>query len=291
MHNQRLDSVTVRNAPVFKRKSDRLGPEDIVFRVGASIPVEEMDDIEVLFQGNPVDSTIQEEQHTLSLLQQRVGMQDFQSQELLQNSQATTALAIMAEGVRRFDDNIANVREWLGRIIMKALLLYQAYYPEGREVMVLGEDGLFVEQIWTLPKQWLYKGIGVQVTATTSSTSKELERQNKLSLFGLLTQYYGNLTQYAVQAQNPQFPEPVRLIMLKIVESLTTLVEDILEDFEIRNAAELAITFDSLRQGIEASRESALAQGAPAPPGLPPGTGSAAGTPGQPAGATGPVSG
>jgi hypothetical protein len=254
MHNQRLDSATVVNAPVFKRRADALGSEDIIFRPGGSIPVEEMDDIEPLFTGVRLDSTVEAEQHTLALLQQRIGMQDFTSQQALGNAQSTAVLAIMAESTRRFDGTIRKVRKHASSVMTKVLLLYQKYSPKGKAMMVLGEDGELVEAFLAFPEKWITDGISISVTATTSTTSKELERQNKLSLFGLVTQYYGQLTQYVLQANNPQLPEPVRMVLLRIVDGLTTLVEDILEDFDLRNAEELAIPFGDIQQGVAGIR-------------------------------------
>jgi len=285
MHNQRLDAATITNAPIFKRKADALGPDEIEFRVGAAIPVDEMDDLEVLFTGNPLNSTITEEQHTIGLLQQRIGMQDYQTQQALAGAQATTVLQIMQESARRFDEHVHNARVFMTEMMVKLLLLYQKYYPRDKAQMILGEDGVYVEQLWEFPQEWIVKGMGVSVTATTSSTSKELDRQNKLSLLGALTQYYGNLTQYLFQAFQPGLPPELQQVMFRIVHGLTSFVEDILEDFEIRNASELAIAFDSLRSEIASAQEAAAVAGAAQPPGLPPGAGLGGGAPNGAAGA------
>ena len=252
MHNQRLDSVTVRNAPVFKRKADSMLPDFITFRPGGIVPVNEMDEIEALFTGQQYDSTIGDEQHSLGMLRERLGLEDF-SQDM-NIGQSTSVLAIMAERNRRFDHTIGRTRTFMANVMTKSMLLYQKYYPEGRAIRVLGEDGIFIEMIMKFPTDTLSKGMGIDVTATTASTSKELDRQNKLALFNLITQYYGQLTQYILQAQNPQLPELVRLSMVQIVDALSTFVQDILEDFNLTHSREISGI-------IEQAREAAVTAG------------------------------
>lgn len=282
MHNQRLDSVTVRNAPVFKKKADSLLPDFISFRPGGTIPVNEMDEIETLFTGQQFDSTISDEQHTLGMLRERLGIEDF-SQDM-NIGQSTSVLAVMAERNRRFDNTIQRWRRFLSKVMTKVMMLYQKYYPEGKAFRILGEDGQYVEMTMQFPEIMLAKGMGIDVTATTASTSKELDRQNKLSLFSLITQYYGQLTQYVLQSQSPQLPEPVRMAMLQIVNALSTFVEDILEDFNLTHAREIAGVIESARQAaIGAGQQPVQPQVGPGDTGV----GAVSGAPAGDQGATG----
>lgn len=286
MHNQRLDHGSMSNSGVFKRRADSIVPDDFVLQLGSSVPVDEPDDLLPLDMGSQFDSTLQDEQHTISLLQQRLGMQDYLTQEGANAAQATTALAIMAESTRRFDLTLGRFRDFLSEVIMKVLLLYQKYYPEGKTTLILGEDGQWTEMVWQFPEKAIRDGLGIQVTATTSTTSKELERQNKLSLFGMVTQYYGQLTQYLLQAENPQLPVTVRVALLQIVDGLSTLVLDILQDYNLYQAEEIAISIEEIQErarqieaspGIPGVTESAGVEAVPGAPGAaPPGQGEAA---------------
>lgn len=286
MHNQRLDHGALANSGVFTHRADSIIPQDIVFRLGSSIPRDEPDDLTPLDMGSQFDSTLQDEQHTLNLLKERLGMQDYLGADMIAQAQATTALAAMAESTRRFDLTLGRFRDFLSEIIMKVLLLYQAYYPEGKSALVLGEDGMWTEIVWKFPERAIRDGLGIQVTATTSTTSKELERQNKLSLFGMVSQYYGQLTQYILQAENPQLPESLRVVLLRIVDGLSTLVLDILEDYDLHYASEIAISVEEIQgrsraiqenlgiPGVTESAGMAPVQGAPGGP--PQGQGEAA---------------
>lgn len=283
MHNQRIDAGTVKNAPMFKYKADSSIPGQIKFTVGGGIPVDDMDDIDVLFSGNPYDSTIEDEKQTLSLLRERVGMQDFMAQDVIANAQSTSVLAAMSESTRRFDTTIRRVRKFLARVMIKVMLLYQKYYPEGKTVLVQGEDGMLVEQAFKFPEKWITEGLVIDVTATTSTTSKELERQTKLSLFGMVTQAYGQITQYLLQAENPQLPLITRLAMLQIVDSLSTFVLDILDDFNLSKAREFATSITAIQDYAREQLRALVNQG----PGAAPGMGPVFGAPGASPGGTG----
>jgi hypothetical protein len=247
MHNQRLDAGSLKNAPIFKRKSDSIIPERLRVRLGDTIPVDDMEDLQVMPLGSQYDSTLQDELHTISLLEQRVGLRDFMTQDAAGSAQATAMLAMMAESTARFDDPLDNFREFKAAIMRKCLLLYQKYYPKEKVIAALGKDAHYVLALWQLPEKVISEDVAVAVTATTATTSKELERQNKLSLFGMVTNYYDRIIGYLVQALNPEIPEPVRMALLRIVDGLTTFVEDILSEYELYYADEITIALSELR--------------------------------------------
>lgn len=246
MHNQRLDNATVANANVTFVKDDSTTPLNFRVKPGGTYAVDDPNSVKVMPMGQKYDSTINEEQHTLSMVQQRVGIQDYIQQQTGQTS--TQAIINMQEATRKFDIVIRNIRRFMSRIMEKVMLLYQQHYPDGKTVLVLGPDGDYIEQLWQMPQKSIKYGVAIQVTATTSTTSKELERQTKLSLFNMMTQYYGQLTQYVMQANNPQMPPVVQQTMLIIVEALGMLVNSILEDFDEPNADRLVVNEDSRRE-------------------------------------------
>lgn len=265
MHNQRLDAGTLANATTFKRKSDSIVPEHIRVRLGDTIPVDDQTDLEVLQLGAKFDSTLQEENHTIGLLEQRVGLRDFMSQDAQNSGQATAMLAMMAETTARFDDPLDNMREFMAGMMRKLWALYQKHYPPAKVQAVLGEeDAMILLAAWNLPTKAVVGGLTFQMTATTATTSKELERQNKLSLFGMVTNYYDRIFGYLVQASSPQLPEMARMALLRIVDGLTTFVEDILSEYELYYADEITIAINELRQvanGMESAPPAQIASG------------------------------
>lgn len=276
-HNQRLDAMTIANANAFKKKADSLIPEDIVIRPGGTIPVDDMDDLQPLFTGQKYDSTIQEEQNTLALLRERVGLQEY-APDTLANAQSTSLTLALGESTRRFDQTVNRVRGFISRLSMKLMLLYQKYYPEGKPFFVMGQDGQMVSAMLQFPSDFIYNNVLIEVTATTSVTSAELERQNKLALFNLITQGYGQITQYAMGAENPQAPIGFRLASLAAITGISTYVADVLDDYNLSNARDLAQGLRNLKALAEFQQNQVLG----ALSGGQPGMGGVPGAPGAP---------
>ena len=261
MHNQRLDQGTLANTTMFKEKAGSRVQGPIKIRLGGSITVDEMDDLDVINIGRQYDIGIAQEQHTIKFLEQRLGWQEYNWSESAAASPATSTISMMQEKMRRFDTIIDNIRMFYSSIMTKCLLLYQKYYPEGKAYMLMGDDGLYVEEVFALDQVNFLNGVGIQTTATTSSTSRELERQAKLSVFNLLSQYYGQIEQRFIAAQNPQVPPAVKQVLMGIVVGLSEFVLEILEDFNIRIADRLTVNFQALREAAIQQAEAMALQG------------------------------
>jgi hypothetical protein len=267
MHNQRLDNATVANVVGYKYKSDSRVPGVMKLAPGRGIAVDAMDDFEPFSLGTKYDSTIAEEQHTIQFLLQRLGIDATMDMDMSSQA-ATTALSLMQERARRFDAIIRRVRKFMSRVVIKVVLLYQAYYPREKLIAALGEeDGSKVAALLQLPPRMLYEGLGIQLTATTSASSRETDRSSKLSLFNLLVQYYGQLVQYIMAMQNPQIPETARLALYAVVEGLSEFVQEILEDFNIRSKTDFTISIGELVSAAQTAATNPPA-GTPGAPGL-----------------------
>lgn len=255
MHNQRLDNATLANTVVLKTKVDSSVPMNGAFRPGMNLPVDEQDDIQPMNVGQRFDSTIGEENHTLSMLERRIGIQDFR-----RSDNATGSVMQQMQSASKSDIIIGEITEFFSRLMTKVLLLYQQYYPGGKPLVLLGADGSYVEQVFQLPPRTILQGLRIKVTATTTAESKEMARSSKLSIFNLLTQYYGQLTQYLIQSQSPQMPLVAQFALLAIVDALSAFVYEILDDFDVEQRERLTIGLDRLS---ELAAQLGPAQGAP----------------------------
>lgn len=261
MHNQRLDQGTLANSNMIIRKANSRIQSPIRIKPGGEITVDEMNEVEVVPLGRNFTSGIQDERHTISFLEQRLGWQEYQMSEQIQAQTATTTVSAMQEKMRRFDLIIDGIREFLSSVMTKSLLLYQKYYPQGKAYMLMGEDGMYIEDILHVQDLNFIDGVGIRTTATTSTVSKELERQAKLSVFNLLSQYYVQVEQRFIAAQNPQIPPPVKSVLMAIVVGLSEFVLEILEDFDIRISDRLVINFQELRDAAMQQAETLPVQG------------------------------
>lgn len=275
LHNQQVDNATLANTRFFVgrrgvvRNGTRIWPGRFL-----TVP-DPQRDIATIPMADVYPSMNQLETSCLAYSERRSGVADYQlgreSNVLGNRATATGTLALIQEGNRRFDLNVRDVRECLGAVGKKVLLLNAQFRPEGMAYFVKGSDGALVEQVLSLPDEFIADGIGMELTASTATINREIEKQGLLALFGTLTQYYQQLIQISGIAMNPQTPPPVQKLALEMADGARYLMSMIVQTYEVR-------AVDTL---LPPSLADQLAQQPPqAGPGLPP----PGGGPAQPAG-------
>ena len=257
MHNQRLDNATVVNSVSFKYKADARIPIELPLRPGGGIPVDDMDDIEAFAIGTKGDSTIDAEKHSLQVLQERIGIREIALDDAaLAKAPATTTLAILQEKGRRLDNVLRQIRRFKKRMILKAVLLYQAYYPREKLEPLFGENGnLVVEMLDGLSAQQIWDSMGINISATTSATSRELEKRSKMEMFNVLLAYYDKFANYTLQAADPNMPPVLAAVLTKMGEGLTRFVDELMSDFNLYGRREYLINIQQIVAETQAVAE------------------------------------
>jgi len=205
---------------------------------------------------------------------------------------ATTTLALLQESSRRFDLYAKDIRKAVGEIGMQALELIQQFKPAGRIYAIMGAEGQLVEKALLLPSQVnLREHLVVSTTASSSSSNREVAKQNALQGFAIMTQYFDKLFQLGAMISNPQVPPGLKKLAYGMGEASERLVTRVLEGFDLKDAAAF---MPQLEEVYAESRQQAAqgvggAPGMAAPPGA--GPGMAGPGPGGPAGAGGPAIG
>jgi hypothetical protein len=150
-HNQKLDSQTIRNAPMFMYRSGIINPRLIKFIPGQAIPVPGMsplnDAIAPLEKTNPNAefSYEREEMMLKSTIQEYLGQLDYSVQSMINKRQPRTLGEVQMQAqaaniVFYFDSTIfANA---LSEIYSQILELCQQYMPERVFALVVGEEGV-----------------------------------------------------------------------------------------------------------------------------------------------------
>lgn len=274
MHNQRLDNGTVVNAVSFKYRADSRVPSTLSLRPGGGIPVDQMDDMEPFSLGSKNDSTIEAEQHSLQVLQERIGIREIALDDAaLSKAPATTTLAILQEKGRRLDNVLRNIRRFKKRMILKTVLLYKAYYPREKLEMLFGEDGkLVVAMLDGLSEQQIWDSMGIEIAATTSASSRELEKRSKMEMFNVLLGYYDKFAQYTLQAADPNMPPILAAVLSKMGEGLTLFVDELMADFSLYGRRDYLINLQEIQAEVQAVEQQQAggpgnpAAGGPVPP-------------------------
>ena len=192
--------------------------------------------------------------------ERRTGFSDLQQgniQGLPSRTPATSMMQLLQEGNRRFDLTLKDLRFCLDEVGTRILQNCQQFMsnpvqnPEaGRQlemvVMALGQpEGGYVAQTLALPLDDVANGLGVNVTATSGSVNKEVEKQSFLGLLQLQKDLF--VPTYMTLAQvlsNPQ----VQLAMPAVFQTASQLFVGtaelqtrLYEQFDIRNPEESVV--------------------------------------------------
>ena len=267
MHRQRLDNATLANmGMVAIKKNTDYGPEEPIFPGKMWLLDDPTKDITPFKLSEIYPSSFSNESVTLNYSEKRTGVNDM---ILGQESggtpgTATGDLARLAEGNKRFDAVLKNVRRWLSQLGTDLLANYQQFGDQDRHWLILGEDGIFVEQVLSFPPQLVRDGAIVDLTATDSITNREVSQQHMLGLMQMLERYYQGQLQLA-QMLDPQLAAQVAQ---EAMVASTEATKRLLETFDIADAEKLILG------GLNGDGQAASPGGAVGPEsagGLPPG--------------------
>jgi hypothetical protein len=270
LHNQQVDNATLANTRFFvgRRGVVRNGTQVWPGRF-LTVP-DPQRDITTIQMADVYPSMRQLETSVLAYAERRSGVADYQlgreSNVMGNRATATGTLALIQEGNRRFDLNVRDVRDCLGAVGKKLLLLNAQFRPQGMAYFVKGADGELVEKALNLPEEFVADGIGMELTASTATINREIEKQGLLAMMGTLTQYYQQLIQISGIAMNPQTPPPVQQLALQMADGARYLMSMIVQTYEIRAVDTLLPP--SLADQLEADAN-ANPQQPPGPPGGP----------------------
>src|SRR5262245_22975074 len=254
IHRQEVDNSTIANTKFFVgrrgavRNTTRIWPGRFL-----TVP-DPSKDLIPMSMGDIGNSLQALETSALSYAERRSGVTDYQlgreSSILGGRATATGTLAIIQEGNRRFDLNIRDIRDTLGKVGQMVLLLNAQYRPREMAYFVEGEDGKWVERALNLPDDFIADGIGIELTASTATINKEIEKQGLITVMGLVTQHYQQVISMVQMGMQMQPLMPVILSMLK---GSDYFMKRIVQAFDIKDVdTVLPLTAMMEQQGVGA---------------------------------------
>jgi hypothetical protein len=236
IHRQRLDNATLANMRMIAlKKGSGYGPGEAIFP-GKMWFLDDPSDIQPIQMSEVYQSSLYNEEAVTRLNDKRNGVNEI----LLGMPQsgtpgtATGDLARIAEGNQKFDLTLKNVRRWLSLLGQDVIANYQEFGAQERYWTVLGEKGQWVEHVLSMPSTHVSEGAIVDVTVTDSIVNKQVQQQQWLGLFQLITNHYGQSLQYAqVLAEMTQDPELVLTIARRALLGSDEAMKRLLETFNI----------------------------------------------------------
>lgn len=243
MHNQRIDNASVSNAQIIVAERTGTIREDEPIFPGRILLVDRIDEVKPMSLGSRMDSTIDNERISLEYAAKRVGHSDM-NYGVANTTSAYGSLgavnALQSEGMKRSDSALRSIRNALSEVGLKVAELYQQRNQHGKPFIVLGdEDGAAVQQVLMFPLELIRAGIGMEVTATSLSNSKEVKLRADAMVAQQLFQYYQQMQQYLLVALNPNVPPQLALVAGKAAEGMTLLMQRMLEAQGTQDASKM----------------------------------------------------
>ncbi len=262
IHNQRLDNATLSNTKIFKKvKGANLGPLDVY--PGAFLEVDNVEDIEEFDLGTEHSTLLPEELHSVSIGEKRSGVSDYtvgrESAAIGSNATATSTIALIREGNKRFRMSIKDVREALNKIAHQVIMLYQQFAPEGEVMYEIfdDEEKALVAQYFNLPFEYTKTHVYIDTPALSESNNQEIERQTYMTLLEVIEKFYMGIGNAVMVMSNPmvaQYPA-VQQVAAQGIQAATGILERLLESFEIRDTKRFVPDVDALLQAAVMSQQ------------------------------------
>ena len=259
IHRQRLDNATLANmAQIVLRKGMGYGSGEPIFPGKMWFVDDPQKDIQQFKLSEIYPSAYINEESIVSYYEKRTGANEviLGIPQTGTPGTATSDLTRLAEGNKRFDLVLKNVKRWLSAIGYDVVTNYQLFGNQNVHWMILGqEDGLEVERVLQMPSVLVRRGAVIDLTVTDSITNRQVEQRTWIDIFQVVTGYYDRVVNLA------QFlgPEVMAEIAPRALKAGDEVLKRLLETFNVPDSDRFTLGGDD--------------QNAPAGPGATPGAG------------------
>lgn len=289
LYNLLIDNYKVATTQCLKgRKGTHLSADTDVYP-GKLFLLDDTTDLESFALGQPFALNAAFVKEIWGLGERRAGVSDYtlgrESPAVGRGATATGTMALIQEGQRRFDDTVADMRDELDDFALFTLDEMHERLDANQAYMLMGEDGIYVEEFINLPDQLPSQGLAIVATSSRASYNKETRKQDALATFQLLERYYNTVQNLMIMMS--QAPPEMQEILAKIAKGTAEKVKTVLE-------AHGEIAPDEYVDILGGENESERPGGVPPEPGVVSPEGEATGAEGVPPSATpetGPPSG
>ena len=263
--NYDLDKLLLTNAPMFVvREGANILPDEPIFPGKIWSVLNPKEDILPMHMVAPGNFDIMQ---MMGFLQEqsraRTGLNELQQaniSSLPSRTPATTVQSLLQEGNTRFDMSIKDLRQGglseVGLRVLQNLQFQtknftnnpfaQAYLATAQQVLGEPEGQEAVRAITGgFPAEPIQNGIGVQLTATSGLSNKELQKQSNLALLQLGSQMGEQFINLAALIQQGGL---VGEVATKLFSGGTELLLRTLEQFDVRNPEEIVPNIQTLLQ-------------------------------------------
>lgn len=235
IHNRRGDASTLANTNLIRIDTGQQIDSNFSIFPNATIPAAK-DAVEVIPLGRTANETIQDEEMSLQLAQDRAGVGPSSSGSgggtvnKKGSYSAMGTFATMQEGNTRANLNVTEFRQshyCLGRLA----LLYDAHFGvDARDMKALGKRTQYLEKALENVKEGR---IILPIRAATGSVNSEIEKQNLMLLLNNWRGHVQMVSQLMQQTSNPMAPPEYTDYLLNVILASNVLMTKICRDFNV----------------------------------------------------------
>lgn len=239
-HRQRLDSGTLANARMLKvKKMSGYGPGEPFFP-GKIWMVDDMEDVESFQLGDLPTSAFSNENSTLMFAQQRSGINDLNlgMPQAGTPGTATSDLARVQEGSRKFDYSYRNIKRAMDTIVVDVACNIAQFGLSNSRYLDLQPQGAALKAFFKQPATDIRQQLLASISTAGANGNKLLDRQNWTQISQILQGYYTNIIQLGMQTQNSEL---LQTAIPQALAGATEAMKQILESFDVRNIDKILI--------------------------------------------------
>lgn len=274
MHRQRINAKTLSNTTAFRVNKNSKLHSILQFYPGVLVPADSKE-IERLELNNPQADSLDGENLSLALVKERTGIDPatggtgggiVNSKRGIYSSQGT--FAVLQQQNSRTGLRMSDMRSAHSRAGTKFAKMY-AHFGIGKKLRQFGDNADNLKAAFDAIKSGK---LGISVRASTSSTNKELEKQNDIMLSQTLTGLYQQDAQI-IQAMSMQgMPDDLKDYYTKVLMAKQALYKQIVQNFGHDDSARLIprpLLLDRNRGNELNAQQGAGGQQGSSQPGLP----------------------
>lgn len=240
IHNQRRDRAHLSNIVMWIAGAANHGITDTVRPAsGKVMKVVDITQIKELRPASNVTIDAYEESFVNALADRTVGVSELNDGRMTSpvgRAAATTVMALLQEGARRFDLYTAEMRAALSEQAHQIAELYQTYgLPDAEmsgspEQVLDEEDAMRVREILQIQDD-LRNFMAIKLNVSTQAVNREVEKKSNMELYQFMVQHATTISQFATGVVNPQSPPPIKAYFEKIIETLNRAADKLLTSY------------------------------------------------------------
>ena len=239
-HRQRLDNATLANMRMIKvSKLSGYGPNEPIFP-GKMWFLDDLTQVDTFQLGEIYPSAYNNEQQTLLYSQQRTGVNEvvLGMPQVGTPGTATSDLARVQEGKKKFDYTYGNTKNFTDRVLNDVLLCISQFGPSSPYYFENIEGGNLVGQFLSLPPELIRDSLILEVVTAGEKDNNIADRQNWMQITQVIQQYVTGMIQLAQFTGDKNL---MALIVQKGMRAGTQALKQILESYELRNVDSMII--------------------------------------------------